>query len=192
MFKFCEIIDITTSELLSLFKQGLQKFADNVEVNIAQLSVIKAIGVSNDDVCKPVYDFILKVMEEKIEKQKTADVNLMRELFNNDIQAFIQLFIPNNKTNPMFLMTPVLNLLVEKDIEKKIAEATPNDIMALYLLVNFRFNSNIAFNSRTEEMPFIKHLEKYASLRSDDKKKLSSFVIHDQLLPLLNKIKNKI
>lgn len=192
LFKFCEIIDITTSDLLSLFKQGLQKFADNVEVNIAQLSVIKAIGVSNDDVCKPVYDFILKVMEEKIEKQKTADVNLMRELFNNDIQAFIQLFIPNNQTNPMFLMTPVLNLLVEKDIEKKIAEATPNDIMSLYLLVNFRFNNNIAFNARTEEMPFIKHLEKYASLRSDDKKKLSSFVIHDLLLPLLNKIKIKI
>lgn len=192
LFKFCKIIDMTISELQPLFKQGLQKFADNVEVNIAQLSIIKAIGVSNDDVCKPVYDFILKVMEEKIEKQKTADVNLMRELFNNDIQAFIQLFIPNNQTNPIFLMTPVLNLLVEKDIEKKIAEATPNDIMALYLLVNFRFNSNIAFNSRTEEMPFIKHLEKYASLRSDDKKKLSSFVIHDQLLPLLNKIKNKI
>ena len=76
--------------------------------------------------------------------------------------------------------------------EKKIAEATPHDIMSLYLLVNFRFNNNIAFNFRTEEMPFIKHLEKYASLRSDDKKKLSSFVIHDLLLPLLNKIKNKI
>lgn len=192
LFKFHEIIDITTSELLSLFKQGLQKFADTVEVNIGQLTVIKAIGVSNDDVCKPVYDFILKVMEEKIEKQKTADVNLMRELFNNDIQAFTQLFIPNNQTNPMFVMTPVLNLLDEKDIEKKIAEATPNDIMSLYLMVNFRFNSNFAFNARTEEMPFINHLEKYASLRSDDKKKLSSFVIHDQLLPLLDKIKNKI
>lgn len=146
LFKFCQIIDMTISELLPLFKQGLQKFADNVEVNIGQLTVIKAIGVNNDDVCKPVYDFILKVMEEKIEKQKTEDVNLMRELFNNDIQAFIQLFIPNNQTNPMFLMTPVLNLLVEKDIEKKIAEATPNDIMSLYLLVNFRFNNNIAFN----------------------------------------------
>lgn len=191
LFKFHEIIDITTSELLSLFKQGLQKFADNVEVNIAQLSVIKAIGVSNDDVCKPVYDFILKVMEEKIEKQKTAGVNLMRELFNNDIQAFTQLFIPNNQTNPMFVMTPVLNLLDEKDIEKKIAEATPNDIMSLYLMVNFRFNSNFAFNASTEEMPFINHLEKYASLRSDDKKKLSSFIIHDQLLPLLEKIKKK-
>lgn len=191
LFKFCQIIDMTISELLSLFKQGLQKFADDVEVNIGQLSVIKAIGVNNDDVCKPVYDLILSVMEEKIEKQKAADVNLMRELFNNDIQSFTQLFIPNNQTSPMFLMTPVLNLLDEKDIEKKIAEATPNDIMSLYLLVNFRFNSNFAFNARTEEMPFINHLEKYASLRSDDKKKLSSYIIHDQLLPLLKKIKNK-
>lgn len=191
LFKFCEIIDTTILKLLPLFEQGLRKFADNVEVNIAHLSVIKAIGVNKDDVCKPVYDLILKAMEEKIEKQKTADVNLMRELFNNDIQAFTQLFIPNNQTNPMFVMTSVLNLLDEKDIEKKIAEATPNDIMSLYLLVNFRFNSNIAFNARTEEMPFIKHLEKYASLRSDDKKKLSSVIIQEQLLPLLEKIKKK-
>lgn len=191
LFKFCEIIDMTISRLLPLFEQGLRKFADNVEVNIGQLTVIKAIGVTNHDVCKPVYDLILTVMEEKIEKQKAADVNLMRELFDKDLQAFTQLFIPNNQTNPMFVMTPVLNLLDEKDIEKKIAEATPNDIMSLYLLVNFRFNSNIAFNARTEEMPFIKHLEKYASLRSDDKKKLSSVIIQEQLLPLLEKIKKK-
>lgn len=191
LFKFCEIIDMTISELQPLFKRGLQKFADNVEVNIGQLSVIKAIGVNNDDVCKPVYDFILKVMEENIEKQKNAEIFHIRELFDKDLQAFTQLFIPNNQTNPMFLMTPVLNLLDEKDIEKKIAEATPNDIMSLYLLVNFRFNSNIAFNARTEEMPFIKHLEKYACLRSDDKKKLSSVIIQEQLLPLLEKIKKK-
>ena len=79
-----------------------------------------------------------------------------------------------------------------KSLEKKINEATPNDIMSLYLIVSLRFDRNYALDLKTEEMPFIKHLEKYASLRSDDKKKLSSFVIHDQLLPLLNKIKNKI
>lgn len=191
LFKFCEIIDITTSELLSLFKQGLQKFADNVEVNIAQLSVIKAIGVSNDDVCKPVYDFILKVMEEKIEKQKTADVNLMRELFNNDIQAFCELFIPHDQSSPKFIITPVLHLLDEKDIEKKITVATPEDIMSLYLLVVFRFNSNDKLFHVAEEMPFIERLEKYAILRAEDKKKLSSVIINDQLLPLLKKVKNK-
>lgn len=191
LFKFCPIIDMTISELLPLFKQGLQKFADNVEVNIGQLTVIKAIGVNNDDVCKPVYDFILKVMEEKIEKQKTADVNLMRELFNNDIQAFCELFIPHNQSSPKFIITPVLHLLDEKDIEKKITVATPEDIMSLYLLVVFRFNSNDKLFHVAEEMPFIERLEKYAILRAEDKKKLSSVIINDQLLPLLKKVKNK-
>lgn len=191
LFKFCQIIDMTISELLPLFKQGLQKFADNVEVNIGQLTVIKAIGVNNDDVCKPVYDFILKVMEEKIEKQKTADVNLMRELFNNDIQAFCELFIPHDQSSPKFIITPVLHLLDEKDIEKKITVATPEDIMSLYLLVVFRFNSNDKLFHVAEEMPFIERLEKYAILRAEDKKKLSSVIINDQLLPLLKKVKNK-
>lgn len=68
LFKFCEIIDTTILKLLPLFEQGLRKFADNVEVNIAHLSVIKAIGMNKGDVCKPVYDLILKVMEENIEK----------------------------------------------------------------------------------------------------------------------------
>lgn len=191
LFKFCEIIDTTILKLLPLFEQGLRKFADNVEVNIAQLSVIKAIGVSNDDACKPVYDFILKVMEEKIEKQKTADVNLMRELFNKDMQAFCELFIPHDQSSPKFIITPVLHLLDEKDIEKKITVATPKDIMSLYLLVVFRFNSNDKLFHVAEEMLFIERLEKYAILKAEDKKKLSSVIINDQLLPLLKKVKNK-
>lgn len=191
LFKFCEIIDTTILKLLPLFEQGLRKFADNVEVNIAHLSVIKAIGVNKDDVCKPVYDLILKVMEEKIEKQKTADVNLMRELFNKDMQAFCELFIPHDQSSPKFIITPVLHLLDEKDIEKKITVATPEDIISLYLLVVFRFNSNDKLFHVAEEMPFIERLEKYAILRAEDKKKLSSVIINDQLLPLLKKVKNK-
>ena len=191
LFKFCEIIDTTILKLLPLFEQGLRKFADNVEVNIAHLSVIKAIGMNKDDVCKPVYDLILKVMEEKIEKQKTADVNLMRELFNKDMQAFCELFVPHDQSSPKFIITPVLHLLDEKDIEKKITVATPEDIMSLYLLVVFRFNSNDKLFHVAEEMPFIERLEKYAILRAEDKKKLSSVIINDQLLPLLKKVKNK-
>lgn len=191
LFNFCEIIDTTIPKLLPLFEQGLRKFADTVKVDGVHLSVIKAIGVNNADVCKPVYDLILKVMEEKIEKQKTADVNLMRELFNKDMQAFCELFIPHDQSSPKFIITPVLHLLDEKDIEKKITVATPEDIMSLYLLVVFRFNSNDKLFHVAEEMPFIERLEKYAILRAEDKKKLSSVIINDQLLPLLKKVKNK-
>lgn len=191
LFKFCEIIDTTILKLLPLFEQGLRKFADNVEVNIAHLSVIKAIGVNKDDVCKPVYDLIIKVMEDKIEKQKNAEVNHMSELFNKDMQAFCELFIPHDQSSPKFIITPVLHLLDEKDIEKKITVATPEDIMSLYLLVVFRFNSNDKLFHVAEEMPFIERLEKYAILKAEDKKKLSSVIINDQLLPLLKKVKNK-
>lgn len=72
------------------------------------------------DVCKPVYDLILKVMEENIEKQKNAEIYHMRELFDKDLQAFTQLFIPNNQESPKFIMTPMLHLLDENAIEKKI------------------------------------------------------------------------
>lgn len=191
LFKFCQIIDMTISELLPLFEQGLRKFADNVEVNIAHLSVIKAIGVTNGDVCKPVYDLILKVMEENIEKQKNEEIYHMRELFDKDLQAFTQLFLPNNQATPKYLMTPMLHLLDENAIDKKINEATPNDIMSLYLIVSLRFDRNGGWESMKEEKPFLERLEKYALLRSGDKKKLSSYIIQDQLLPLLEKIEKK-
>ena len=191
LFKFCQIIDMTISELLPLFEQGLRKFADNVEVNIAHLSVIKAIDVTNGDVCKPVYDLILKVMEENIEKQKNEEIYHMRELFDKDLQAFTQLFLPNNQATPKYLMTPMLHLLDENVIDKKINEATPNDIMSLYLIVSLRFDRNGGWESMKEEKPFLERLEKYALLRSGDKKKLSSYIIQDQLLPLLEKIKKK-
>lgn len=191
LFKFCQIIDMTISELLPLFEQGLRKFADNVEVNIAHLSVIKAIDVTNGDVCKPVYDLILKVMEENIEKQKNEEIYHMRELFDKDLQAFTLLFLPNNQATPKYLMTPMLHLLDENAIDKKINEATPNDIMSLYLIVSLRFDRNGGWESMKEEKPFLERLEKYALLRSGDKKKLSSYIIQDQLLPLLEKIKKK-
>lgn len=191
LFKFCQIIDMTISELLPLFEQGLRKFADNVEVNIAHLSVIKAIGVTNGDVCRPVYDLILKVMEENIEKQKNEEIYHMRELFDKDLQAFTQLFLPNNQATPKYLMTPMLHLLDDNAIEKKINEATPNDIMSLYLIVSLRFDRNGGWESMKEEKPFLERLEKYALLRSGDKKKLSTYIIQDQLLPLLEKIKKK-
>lgn len=189
LFKFCGIIDMTINDLMPLFEQGLQNFADKTEVNVGQLAIIKAIGVNNNDVCKPVYDLILKVMDGKIEKQRNVEVKHMRKLFGQDIQAFNSLFIPNNQSSPKFLMTPVLHLLDEKDIEKKIAVATPEDIMSLYFLITLRFNSNNCFALISEEFPFIERLEKYVRKKAADKTKLSSIIIQDQLLPLLEKVK---
>lgn len=85
----------------------------------------------------------------------------------------------------------MLHLLDENAIEKKINEATPNDIMSLYLIVSLRFDRNGVWGLMKEEKPFIERLEKYALLRSGDKKKLSTYIIQDQLLPLLEKIKKK-
>ena len=63
--------------------------------------------------------------------------------------------------------------------------------MSLYLIVSLRFDGNYALDLKTEEKPFIERLEKYALLRSGDKKKLSTYIIQDQLLPLLEKIEKK-
>ena len=57
-------------------------------------------------------------------------------------------------------------------------------------MVEFRFN-NKSLPPLQEEIPFIELLEKYANMRNGENNKLSSVVIQDQLLPLLQKIDSK-
>lgn len=190
LFKFCGIIDTTMEELLPLFEKGIRKYANNVVVDRMALSVIKAINIGDGDICKQVYDLIISVMEEKLNQQRVIEVEDMKKLFMTDIPAFCNLFMPNNQSTPKFFNIPILHLIDDELMEKKIAKATPNDIMSLYCMVTFRFNSK-GLPPLQEEQPFIERLEKFASLRTDDKKKLSSVVIQDSLLPLLGNVKNK-
>lgn len=191
LFKFCSIIDTTIEELLPLFEKGIKKYADTITVDGVSLSVIKAMGIGDNDCCKRVYDMIVEAMENKMEHQKMSDVTEMKKQFVDDVPAFCRLFMPGNQSTPKFFNIPVLHLLGEDLIEKTITKATANDIMSLYCMVEFRFN-NKGLPPMQEEFPFIERLEKYAITRSDEKDKLSSIIIQDQLLPLLQKINNKL
>lgn len=190
LFKFCGIIDSTIEELLPLFEKGISKYANSVKVDGVSLSIIKAMGIGNNDVCKRVYDMIVAAMEKSVEQQQMADVAEMKRLFGEDVPAFCYLFMPGNQSTPKFFNIPVLHLLDDDLIEKTITKATANDIMSIYCMVEFRFN-NKSLPPLQEEIPFIERLEKYANMRNGENNKLSSVVIQDQLLPLLQKIDSK-
>lgn len=190
LFKFCGIIDTTIEELLPLFEKGISKYADSVKVDGVSLSVVKAMGIGNNDVCKRVYDMIVAAMEKSMKQQQMSDVAEMKRLFVEDVPAFCYLFMPGNQSMPKFFNIPVLHLLDNDLIEKTIAKATANDIMSIYCMVEFRFN-NKSLPPLQEEIPFIERLEKYANMRKCENNKLSSVIIQDQLLPLLQKIDSK-
>lgn len=192
LFKFCGIIGMTTEKLLPLFEQGLCKYSEHVVVDGVALSMMKAIGGEHIDICKPVYDLIIKIMDEKMERQKTSDIDVMKQLFTDDISAFGNLFMPNQQSTPKFFNVPVLQMLEENTIKQKMEVVTPNDIMLLYCLVAFRFNSDTGIAPMVEELPFIEYLEKYASERAQDNSRLSLVLIQDQLLPLLKKVRIKL
>lgn len=190
LFKFCGIIDTTIEELLPLFEKGIKKYADSIKVDEVSLSVIKAMGFGNNDICKRVFDMIVEAMEKRNKQQQMSDVIEMKKLFIEDIPAFCNLFMPNNQSTPKFFNIPMLHLIDAELIEEKIAKATANDIMSLYCMVTFRFNSK-GLPPLQEERSFIERLEKIVSLRAADNKKLSSVVILDSLLPLLRNVMNK-
>ena len=175
---------------MPLFEKGISKYANSVKVDGVSLSIIKAMGIGNNDVCKRVYDMIVAAMEKSVEQQQMADVAEMKRLFGEDVPAFCYLFMPGNQSTPKFFNIPVLHLLDDDLIEKTITKATANDIMSIYCMVEFRFN-NKSLPPLQEEIPFIERLEKYANMRNGENNKLSSVVIQDQLLPLLQKIDSK-
>lgn len=192
LFKFCSIIDTTIEELKPMFDQGLRIFADKTTVNAVQFSIIRAIEVESNNVCKPVYDQIITVMQERMKEQKAAEMEDLKVLFAKDLCAFTKVLLPSTNSNPNFLSESVLQHIDEDIVEKKISEATAEEVMNLYCLLEFRYANNRAIHHIKDELPFIEHLLKYASKREEDKKRFSSCVTCDILLPLLRKVKEKL
>lgn len=190
LLKCCGLIGKNENEVLTVFDEGLTKFSQKVVIDAYTLSTIEVLPVNRSGPCAKVYDKIREIIEEKLKSQVEGDIEQMKRLFHSDIDAFIQMFLPNGANTPAFYNDPVLNLLCDEDFQTAIDKALPNDYMNLYCLVSMRYN-NDSIIQLLGEKPFIMRLKKIVKEKGKDKTKLSSIIIHDQLLPELEKVERR-
>lgn len=190
LLKYCGLIKKSTNEILAIFDVGLKKFTSTITLNNYLLSAINMLPVEKEEPVGNVYSMILNVIKERRNEQEQHDVDEMKRLFDRDINAFVKLFVPEDHSTPKFFNVPILHLLSEDDTKNTVSKAQPNDIMKLFFLIGFRYNNNTIANLK-EEISFIINLKKVVKAMSNDKTKLSSMIIQDQLLPELEKVESR-
>lgn len=190
LLKCCGLIEKNENEVLTVFDEGLTKFSQKVVIDAYTLSTIEVLPVNRSEPCAKVYDKILEIIDEKQKCQVESDIEEMKCLFHGDISAFIQMFVPNGTNTPIFYNKPVLHLLSDEDFKIAIDNALPDDFMNLYSFVSMRYNNDLIIQL-LEEKPFIMRLKEVVKERGKDKTRLSSIIIHDQLLPALEKVERR-
>lgn len=190
LLKCYELIEKTENEVLAAFEDGLKKFAANVVLNTYMLSTIEVLPVAKNEPVGKVYDMIQKVITEKQKEQKNQDIDEMRRLFGSDIEGFVQLFVPKGQNTPQFINEAVLQLLSEEEIHEMVDKAQPGDMMNLYYMVGLRYINDL-INGLTDELPFISRLKENVRDKAKDNTRLSSVIVHDQLLPKLEKVEKR-
>lgn len=190
LLKCCELIGKSEEDVLTAFDEGLKKFAANVTLNAYMVSCVNVLPVEKNEPVGKVYDMIQKVIAEKQNEQKSQSIDEMRRLFSSDIEGFVQLFVPKGQNTPKFFNEAVLQILSEEEIHEMVDKAQPGDMMNLYYMVGLRYNNDL-LKGLMDELPFISRLKEAVRDKAKDKTKLSSVIVHDQLLPKLEKVERR-
>ena len=125
-----------------------------------------------------------------MDKQTDKDIENMKYIFENDMLGFLHLFIPENGSTPKFINKAILQNLDDKLLDKVLRKANPSDAMCLSTLISLRYG-DIYIQMLMEEKEFVTRLKRVAKNVQFDNSKLSSIIIHNQLLPNLEKVEIK-
>ena len=186
----CGIIGMTQNDIMELFRIGLNKFSRNLELTPYLQVALNAMSLEKENGEGSVYNIIMEIIREKQEEQSEKDIEEMNDKFENDMQGFLRLFIPENGSTPKFINKAILHHLDENTLANVLRKATPNDVMCLYSLINLRYCDTF-FAKLKEENVFITRLKQVARNFKSEKTTLASIIIHNQLLPILESTETK-
>lgn len=179
-------------EMKGIIKKGIDKLYSK----ISTISLIDTLNLNVSETQIPqVSQWVVAYEKEKMDKVKTfcmeKDIKEVCRQFNEDLPALanrLTIQYGNTKT-PDFINYPILSHISQSDIEKKVNEIQPNEVMALYHILNDRFNKNVAYPSVYDaELVFVGQLEQALAQRKQVKKVYADILIEDYLMKVIKKI----
>ena len=181
---------MTQNDTLELFKEGLNKFSCRFELTPYQQVALNAMYNDHENADDSIYNLIMDVIKKKMEEQTDKDIEEMKHTFENDMLGFLHLFISENGSTPKFINKAILQNLDDILLDKVLCKANPSDAMCLSSLISLRY-SDMFLPMLMEEKEFVTRLKRVAKNVQFDNSKLSSIIIHNQLLPNLEKVEIK-
>lgn len=186
-----ELTPYTQQEVEEKIKVGIDKMYDKV----TELSLLDKLNldVVESEIPKEsrwVIDYERQKMAVVSDAAMDADIKEVCRQFNEDLPALDKrLSIQYNSTNaPDFMDYPILGHIPEEDVEKKIKDIQPNEVVAIYDILNSRFIQSSMPKRYDSELNFVRSLKRAIEKRASDKKEYADILIEDYLLKVIEKI----
>lgn len=189
LLKFGYLIDKTNEDIYLAFEEGIKLFLDKVEVSPFMKQSFMMIPKEEESPCVKVFEMIVESMDKKINEYQLASEKTLKELFNTNIDDFVLQLIPNNRTTPAFVSTPVLNTIDDATIRARVKTMQAPDIMSLETLVRQR--QQLLQAEITLEKSFFQAMLNNVNVRAEEKS-MTGFVIKEYLVPSLSKLLERI
>ena len=186
-----ELKPYTQQEVEDKIKAGIDKMYDKV----TELSLLDKLNldVVESEIPKEsrwVIDYERQKMAVVSDAAMDADIKEVCRQFNEDLPSLDKrLSVQYNSTNaPDFMNYPILGHIPEEDIEKKIKDIQPNEVVAIYDILNSRFIQSSMPKRYDAELKFVRSLKSAIEKRTSDKKEYADILIEDYLLKVIEKI----
>lgn len=186
-----ELTPYTQQEVEDKIKAGIDKMYDKV----TELSLLDKLNldVVESEIPKEsrwVIDYERQKMAVVSDAAMDAAIKEVCRQFNEDLPALDKrLSIQYNSTNsPDFMNYPILSHIPEEDVEKKFKDIQPNEVVAIYDILNSRFIQSSMPKRYDAELKFVRSLKRAIEKRASDKKEYADILIEDYLLKVIEKI----
>ena len=181
---FKDIIEIEEKNVVAKIKTGLDLLFSRLNLNYyvkSQFEVVKSNFTG--DYLILLVEHIKQRIKELEELNDTEEVAKIQLLFGTDLPAFAKEFQPEREGGMRTPNEPLLHRLEKEVVKKGIENSTPNGIMCLSSMLNFRYLETSYCEYLTEEMSFLIILEEGIAEKDSTTKTLTNHVITQELLP---------
>ena len=179
-------------EIKSIVKKGIDR-------HYAQLTgKLPVLAKSNLDVIAPeipsiskwVVDYLRTKIDETIDKEESKDIEEVVHQFKNDLPSLAMRLMPSKDTNltPEFSTFPILAKIPEDVIVEKMKQILPNEVMAIYSIIDSRFIQHRTSFPISEESVFLSRVMLGIGLRDNAVLTLASYLLEDYVIPKITKV----
>lgn len=189
---FSSLTPLSQEDIRSKIVSGIDKMYENIKtLNLFDKLNLDVVETEIPKESRWVIEYERKKMDEITSTNLDADIKEVCRQFNEDLPALanrLTIQYGDNKT-PDFLRYPILTHIPVTDIIKKVNDIQPNEVMALYHILNGRFLEYVADpNVYEAELTFVRNLEQALAQKSNNITTYADILIEDYLKGVIKKI----
>ena len=189
---FCSLTYLSQEDMRKKIVSGIDKMYENIKtLNLFDKLNLDVVETEVPKGSRWVVEYERKKMDEITKAHLDADINEACRQFNEDLPTLAnRLTIQyGNTTIPDFLSYPILSHIPMEDIDRKVNEIQPKEVMALYQILNGRFIQQVTDSQVYDaELPFVRNLEQALAQKKSDKPTYADILIEDHLKSVIKKI----